>query len=177
MKFLFSFLVMMHFAQATGNASNTYYRVLHSAPSEIMSAIFSSYIIKDDKHMTSGQSRLQKYFKIKNKVIRDNQVTVEIHPSNVDMGTYLPVRDYVRVTIDRQIGNSKNNQFLATIELTENLKIKSAVELVPHISGSLMSIKILDQNLSPKLTQLSVFTLKQLGFIYDSPEEAASNNN
>lgn len=166
-------------AAKTNVEPDTYYRILHSSPAEIMSALFSPLVTASKiKKMppTEKASRLQKYFRVKSKIVREDQVIIELLPTHFEVGASLPIHNFVRVTVDRSKDSAVQNQFIALVEVVDHFSFKSNVELKPHVSGSLMSFRIIDQGQSPKLLKLSAYTLKQLGFIYDSPEAAEKSD-
>ena len=99
----------------------------------------------------------------------------ELYPTTFIFDDFIPIKDFVRITIDQIHTSERNSDFKARFEISDTLFLNTSISLEPHISGSLMTITLIDHNINKNILKIFSLSLRQLGIIYDSPSSASAN--
>ena len=159
-------------------APPVFYRVLHASPQEISSALFSPMSQPPPKTKVKNLpgSRLAKYFRVKNKTIRNHQVTLELIPVIPQIENYLPSTKPIQISITQSSSLKNHYKFDSLITLSSGYFFNALIELSPHESGSLLKLKLRETNVSKSLLKLFTVTALQLGFLSETPDSARQND-
>lgn len=171
--FLFLFWPCFSFATATA------YRVIHASPQEVVSALFlpaTPAQLRLAKARHPQESRLQKYFRLKSKTIRDQQVTLELLPTIPVIEDYLPSTQPITIVLKKTSQRENTYNFDSHFELFQGRFFDARIEVSPNESGSLIFLQLQQANVPDKIVKLFFYTAEQLGFIAESKESAVAKD-
>lgn len=165
--------IFSHLAFAADENLKTY-RIIRTSPHEFISALRISPTNQRIKR--ESQSRLAHFFKIKNRKVMQNSIEVEIIPDVPLLEEYFENRTLLIIKLSEISKVNQNYKYDVLISTKKKERLHALMEVMPHELGSLMSLQLIEKTASHWKLQAFAASLKHLGFVAGSPEEAVQLN-
>lgn len=156
-----------HAGQSEG--FTTGYRVLHASPQEIVSALNSPVPQGVSRTAQARASRMLKYFRIRRKSTDGTTVTMQVAPEFPLIGNEFA--DVNSITLRFTEINRTQDSFTYNVHIgaSEDRSLDTTMIIEPHVSGSLLTLKLPSKSVWTKaFSQVAL----SMGFLEKSREAA-----
>jgi hypothetical protein len=170
---IFSFFAL---AAPTKEGSVKGYRVVHASPYDFVNALSTPVSPRQRERAKTKKytSRLERYFRIKYKIIEGNSVTLVILPDLPLFDTIF--KDQGLITLKATLVRETATTFLYDVVFPSKESISATMLVEPHPSGSLLTLTLKHPLLDTALKTLITKTVFSMGFLAEKPELADLKN-
>lgn len=156
----------------------TGYRILHSSPQEVVSALMSPSAPQNLKAESKGAkiqsiSRMQKYFRVRKKTVEGSAVRLEVAPELPLVGEEFA--DANIITLQFNEVSRRENTFVYDLKIITSADryIDAQMTIEPNIAGSLLTVRLKNPSLLSKAFSQAALSL---GFLERSPQAAEARD-
>lgn len=148
------------------------YRVIRASPQNFLSALKLQDAQLKKSENESDRSRLSRYFKIKNKIVRQDSISFQIYPDFPILKDYYEANQHIEFIIS-ETGHIENNIDLK-ISMFSNKKevLSGRIEITRHELGSLLKFYIIDSTYNPMMLDLFIKSFKLAHITFSEEKEA-----
>jgi hypothetical protein len=150
------------------------YRIIRTSPYEFVSALRTAP--QNQKAQQASGSRLAKFFRIKNRVVRDKSIEFEIIPEIPLLPEYFENLTQLKIVMTEESSQNQTYEFDTFIKAKGKKNIHSKVRISPHPLGALLKLQLIDSDYSSWTLKAFSAAAKTMGFLADSPEDALKLN-
>lgn len=164
-----AFIISLFALTAQAEPTATAYRVIRASPHDFVSAIRSR---TTQAARGPATSRMQKFFRIKSKMVEGPKVRLEILPEVPLLASYFPAASTVRIELIQRDLRRDVYRFDARLEAMGGQWLNADLQIEPVTEGSLLRLSFKDSSYSPRVTSWFMAAARSLGFVFPTPAEA-----
>jgi hypothetical protein len=145
------------------------YRVIYASPAEFVSALVTP-LSADRRPLAKPKrytSRLERYFRVKRKIIEGNSVTMQILPDLPLVETFFKERGLIE--LKATLVKETQNSYLYDVVFPANEAVSATLLVEPHPSGSQLTLTLRHPVLDTALKTLITKTIFSMGFLAENP--------
>ncbi len=118
-------------------------------------------------------SRLNRYFKIKNKVVRQDYISFQVYPDLPLLREYYETNEFVEFVVneEQRVGNDIQLNIKMLTHKKESLS--GRIEISRHEMGSLLKFYIMKSTYNPVVVDLFLRTFKLAKITFNEESDAA----
>ena len=151
------------------------YRIIFASPKEFASALRMPVPRRATRSAQSRRdtSRMEKYFRLKSKLIEGRTVIMEILPEVPLMGSLFsdPQVIVIRMTLAKETEAS----YLYDVDIKSQYDVVSTMAVDPHPSGSLLTFTLKSTTMNAAMRAIFTQTIFAMGFLARKPELAVKD--
>ena len=156
----------------------TGYRVLHTSPQEVVSALTSPAPVKVPRQASEtgrgrGTSRMQKYFRVRRKTIEGQSVVLEVAPELPLLGTEFADANIITLKFTEIARTESKFTYSLKISTQPDNYIDTTMIIEPNISGSLLTLRLNNPSLLSRTFSQAALSL---GFLERTPQAAEAKD-
>lgn len=145
------------------------YRVIRTSPQEFKKAIWMS---ETNTRGAEDKSRLTKFFRIKDKKVRQEFVTFKVELDFPVLSEYYETSNLVAFKVTDQNRSTENARLDIDVQAPFKNIIHGYVEILPHEVGSLLTFYVIDSTYSDWAIDLFTKSFQLVHFIAADPNSA-----